>query len=53
MTSTAQIILDGRTPGWLAHWREMCHADGFKIARPRQIYQGSTERPYVPLAARR
>lgn len=42
----------GRTPGWLAHWREMCHSDGFKIARPRQIYQGPTERGYTPVNER-
>jgi citrate synthase len=39
----------GRTPGWLAHWREMCHSEGFKIARPRQIYQGLTGQHYRPL----
>ena len=34
----------GRLPGWIAHWREM-HADPAKrIARPRQIYTGSTQR---------
>jgi citrate synthase len=37
----------GRTPGWLAHWREMVHGDGFRIARPRQIYQGPTQREWV------
>ena len=41
-----------RTAGWLAQWREM-HADSTtRIARPRQIYSGSLERPYVPLAQR-
>ena len=34
----------GRTPGWLAHWREMNHGGNFPIARPRQIYTGSTLR---------
>ncbi len=42
----------GRTPGWLAHWREMRHVEGFKIARPRQVYQGSTERRYMPMSER-
>ena len=42
----------GRTPGWLAHWREMRHAAGFKIARPRQVYQGQSERGYVPMGGR-
>lgn len=42
----------GRTPGWLAHWREMRHdADG-RIARPRQVYIGPSMRNYVPLDKR-
>ncbi len=42
----------GRVPGWLAHWREMVHGDDFKIARPRQIYQGAAKRRYVPIEQR-
>ncbi|MCY3020565.1 MAG: citrate synthase [Planctomycetota bacterium] len=42
----------GRMPGWLAQWREMHHDPGFKIARPRQIYQGPTLRHYVPVSER-
>jgi citrate synthase len=42
----------GRTPGWLAQWEEMLLDKDQKIARPRQIYTGSEERPYVPLEAR-
>ena len=34
----------GRLPGWLAHWREMLNAPGFKINRPRQIYNGPKKR---------
>jgi citrate synthase len=42
----------GRLPGWIAHWREVTeHQDG-KIARPRQIYTGPTQRPYVPMDQR-
>ncbi|HET6450506.1 MAG TPA: citrate synthase [Spirochaetia bacterium] len=37
----------GRTPGWLAHWREMYHGEDFRIMRPRQIYVGSPNRAYV------
>jgi citrate synthase len=37
----------GRTPGWLAHWREMYHGDDMRIARPRQVYVGHSRRPYV------
>ena len=43
----------GRTPGWLAHWREMYHGDDFRIARPRQIYTGALKRSYVERPARR
>ncbi len=38
----------GRTPGWLAHWREMRHQDNDRIARPRQIYVGPPMRSYIP-----
>jgi len=38
----------GRTPGWLAHWREMYHGEDFRIARPRQIYTGHSVRAWVP-----
>ena len=43
----------GRTPGWLAHWREMYHGEDFRIMRPRQLYVGSTERHYVERSSRR
>jgi citrate synthase len=42
----------GRVPGWIAHWREMMRDPGSRIGRPRQLYTGATERPYVPLADR-
>ena len=38
----------GRMPGWLAQWEEMLLDKEQKIARPRQIYTGAAERPYVP-----
>jgi len=37
----------GRLPGWIAHWKEMIESPKTKIGRPRQIYVGATERPYV------
>ncbi|MFO7591805.1 MAG: citrate synthase [Acidimicrobiia bacterium] len=37
----------GRVPGWVAHWKEMMEGPHRKIGRPRQIYVGPTERPYV------
>jgi citrate synthase len=42
----------GRMPGWLAQWEEMLLDKDQKIARPRQIYIGPQERPYVPLDRR-
>ncbi|MFN2352151.1 MAG: citrate synthase, partial [Kiritimatiellia bacterium] len=42
----------GRVPGWLSHWREMVHEEGFKISRPRQIYTGAVERNYLPVEQR-
>ena len=45
------IFTTGRTPGWIAHWREMV-SDAYKIGRPRQLYRGQTMRDYVPLADR-
>jgi citrate synthase len=34
----------GRSPGWIAHWREMNHDASTKIGRPQQLYIGSSER---------
>ena len=42
----------GRLPGWIAHWREMMVDPESRIGRPRQLYVGSPERPYVPLDGR-
>ncbi|MEK7380394.1 MAG: citrate synthase, partial [Gemmatimonadota bacterium] len=42
----------GRLPGWLAQWEEMLGDKEQKIARPRQVFTGPDERPYVPLAKR-
>jgi citrate synthase len=42
----------GRTPGWLAQWEEMLLDKDQKIARPRQVYTGAAERPFVLLERR-
>jgi citrate synthase len=42
----------GRLPGWIAHWWEQHQAAGTKIARPRQVYVGARETPYVSIAQR-
>ena len=41
----------GRMPGWIAHWSEMLSAP-FKIGRPRQLYQGPTQRDYQAINER-
>lgn len=41
----------GRMPGWIANWKEL-HDHKLRISRPRQIFTGETERPFVPISAR-
>ena len=41
----------GRLPGWIAQWKEM-RENKEPIGRPRQVYVGETNRPYVPLDKR-
>jgi citrate synthase len=42
----------GRMPGWIAQWLEMRKDPTNRIGRPRQIYTGATQRPYVALDQR-
>jgi len=42
----------GRLPGWIAQWEEHLSDPEQKISRPRQIFVGRDERPYVPIEAR-
>jgi len=42
----------GRLPGWIAQWKEMMADPATKIGRPRQVYIGEAERPFVPMDAR-
>ena len=42
----------GRLPGWIAQWREMIEDPETKIGRPRQLYTGAPERPFVELGNR-
>src|SRR5438128_7305657 len=42
-----------RTAGWMAQWAELVLDEEQKITRPKQLYVGSDERPYVPLDQRR
>jgi citrate synthase len=41
-----------RTVGWIAQWKEMIEDPEQKIGRPRQLYIGPTERPFVPIDQR-
>ncbi|MGI4866203.1 MAG: citrate synthase [Janthinobacterium lividum] len=41
----------GRLPGWIAQWKEL-RENKEPIGRPRQIYTGATERPYVAMGER-
>jgi len=41
----------GRLPGWIAQWKEMTEK-GEPIGRPRQVYNGATERDYVAMQNR-
>jgi citrate synthase len=42
----------GRLPGWIAQWHEMVNDPDTKIGRPRQLYTGPAERPYIPISHR-
>jgi len=46
------IFAIGRTPGWIANWREVASNPKGRIYRPRQIYVGPVTRDYVPMAQR-
>ena len=41
-----------RTVGWISQWKEMMEEPSLKIGRPRQLYTGPAERPYVPMDKR-
>ena len=42
----------GRTPGWIANWREVASNPKGRIYRPRQIFTGAAKREYIPIAQR-
>jgi citrate synthase len=42
----------GRLPGWIAQWHEMINDPQTKFGRPRQLYTGPTQRPFVPMDQR-
>ncbi len=46
------VFAIGRMPGWIANYREISLGSASRIYRPRQIYTGSNQRPYVPISDR-
>jgi len=43
----------GRLPGWIAQWRETRLNPKARIYRPRQVYNGATQRAFVPIEKRK
>lgn len=41
-----------RTVGWVSQWKEMMEEPALRIGRPRQLYVGPTQRPYVDMKKR-
>jgi len=42
----------GRMPGWIANFKEIMDDSDGRIGRPRQIYNGPTEKHYIPIGKR-
>ena len=51
-TMFTAIFALARTVGWIAQWNEMIEDPEQKIGRPRQLYTGAPQRPFVPLHSR-
>jgi len=47
------IFALARTVGWIAQWNEMLGDADAKIGRPRQLFEGPTERAFVPMKSRK
>jgi citrate synthase len=47
------IFALARTVGWIAQWNEMISDPEQKIGRPRQLYDGPTQRDVAPMAKRK
>ena len=39
----------GRSVGWIAQWKESVEETGRRISRPRQMYIGERERPFIKI----
>ncbi|SNB69677.1 citrate synthase [Arboricoccus pini] len=46
------IFALARTVGWIAQWSEMIEDPEQKIGRPRQLYKGPAQRPFVAIDKR-
>lgn len=46
------IFAVARTVGWISQWKEQISDPQLKIGRPRQLYQGPTQRDYVDIEKR-
>jgi citrate synthase len=46
------IFALSRTTGWLSHWKEMIEDPEQRITRPRQVYVGALQRPYLQMSER-
>lgn len=47
------IFALARTVGWVSHWEEMIADPKRRIARPRQLYCGETQRDFISLENRK
>ncbi|MDX2225746.1 MAG: citrate synthase [Verrucomicrobiae bacterium] len=43
----------GRMPGWIAQYKEIFDNPSTRIYRPRQIYTGETQTPFIPINDRK
>ena len=46
------VFAVARTVGWVAQWNEMIEDPAQRIGRPRQLYTGAAERPFVAIDER-
>jgi citrate synthase len=46
------IFALARTVGWVSQWSEMISEPNQRIGRPRQLYTGQAQRPFVPIKER-
>ncbi|NCC21815.1 MAG: citrate (Si)-synthase [Alphaproteobacteria bacterium] len=51
-TMFTPLFAVARTIGWISQWKEMIEEPSLRIGRPRQLYTGPKERPYVSMEQR-